>query len=34
VTAVAQNDRLQVDVDAVDAGQPQDISVMLEIEYT
>jgi hypothetical protein len=34
VTAVAQDDRLQVDVDAVDAGQPQDISVMLEIEYT
>lgn len=34
VTAVSQDDRLQVDVDVVEAGNPQDISVMVEIEYT
>jgi hypothetical protein len=34
VTAVAQNDRLEVNVDAVEAGNPQDISIILEIEYT
>jgi len=34
VTAVAQDDRLEVNVDAVEAGNPQDISVILEIEYT
>lgn len=34
VTAVAQNDRLEVNVDQVEAGNPQDIAVILEIEYT
>lgn len=34
VTAVAQNDRLECDVDVVEAGNPQDIDIILEIEYT
>ena len=34
VTAVAQDDRLECDVDAVEAGNPQDIDIILEIQYT
>ena len=34
VTAIAQDDRIEVDVDTVEAGNPQDISIILEIEYT
>lgn len=33
VTAVAQNDRIEVAVDAVEAGNPQDISVIIEVSY-
>ncbi len=34
VTAVSQDDRLTMDVDTVEGGNPQDIAVILEIEYT
>jgi hypothetical protein len=34
VTSFAQNDRIEVDVDAVEAGNPQDISVIIEVSYT
>ena len=34
VTAVAQDDRLEVDIDQVEAGNPQDISIIMEVEYT
>lgn len=34
VTAVAQNDRIEVDIDAVEGGNPLDVAVMVSINYT
>lgn len=34
VSAFAQNDRFQVDIDTVESGNPQDISVIIEVQYT
>lgn len=34
VTAVAQDDRIEMDIDTVEGGNPQDVTVILEIEYT
>lgn len=34
VTTFAQDDRIEVDVDVVEAGNPQDISVVIEVQYS
>ncbi len=34
VTSLAQNDRIEVDIDAVETGNPQDIAVIIEVSYT
>lgn len=34
VTTIAQNDRIEVDIDAVEAGNPQDLSVIFVVQYT
>jgi len=33
VTAVAQNDRIEVDIDAVETGNPMDVAVIVEVQY-
>ena len=33
VTAVAQDDRIECDVDAVEGGDPEDVSVVVEVRY-
>jgi phage-related tail fiber protein len=33
VTALAQNDRIEVDVDAKETGSPKDITVIIEVQY-
>lgn len=34
VTAFAQNDQFQVDVDAVETGTPLDVSIIMEVQYS
>lgn len=34
ITAFAQNDQLQVDVDTAEGGNPQDVSITMEVEFT
>ena len=34
VTSFAQNDRISVDVDAVETGSPTDLSVIMEVQYS
>ena len=34
VTAFAQNDQFQVDVDQAEGGNPQDVSVIVEVQYS
>lgn len=34
VTAVAQDDRIDIDVDAAETGSAKDLSVVIEVEYT
>jgi len=33
VTSVAQDDRIEMDIDAVEAGNPQDLAVIIEVQY-
>lgn len=33
VTAVAQDDRIEVDIDTAEAGNPQDLAVIIEVSY-
>jgi hypothetical protein len=34
VTTFAQDDRIEVDVDQVESGNPQDVTVIIEVQYT
>ena len=34
VTTFAQDDRIEVDVDQVESGNPQDVTVVIEVQYT
>jgi hypothetical protein len=34
VTTFAQDDRIEVDVDSVEGGNPQDVTVIIEVQYT
>ena len=34
VTTFAQDDRIEVDVDQVETGNPQDVTVIIEVQYT
>ncbi len=33
VTAIAQDDRIEVDIDVAEAGNPQDLAVIIEVSY-
>jgi hypothetical protein len=34
VTSFSQDDRFEMDIDAVETGNPQDLSVIIEVQYT